>query len=128
METTSKKRDRYDALMLLGISVALLAVVVCTLAMGYRYGSHGMLRFYETAGFEFLHGQQDGTPGKAGFDAPRIDGGELVAHIVFPLHDAPLYLVYNPFVVFFPEHSVMGLVVILSAKIGINLKNRYEVV
>ena len=39
METTSKKRDRYDALMLLGIFVALLAVVVCTLATGYRYGS-----------------------------------------------------------------------------------------
>ena len=69
METTSKKRDRYDALMLFGISVALLAVVVCTLARGYRYGSvidwqsqHSVLpdvfrkHFYETGNLipEFL--------------------------------------------------------------------------
>ena len=117
METTSKKRDRYDALMLLGISVALLAVVVCTLAMGYRYGSvvdwqsqHSVLpdvfrkHFYETGNLipEFL------PEVGAGQNAYNFSYYGMLNPLIFPS-----YLM--PFVSMVTYIEVLSVLILLSS-------------
>ena len=117
METTSKKRDRYDACMLLGISVALLAVVVCTLAMGYRYGSvidwqsqHSVLpdvfrkHFYETGNLipEFL------PEVGAGQNAYNFSYYGMLNPLIFPS-----YLM--PFVSMVTYIEVLSVLILLSS-------------